>query len=188
MAEKDDIFQRINAIEKDITDSSPIEDLKSLGDLYLFLFDIENDPMHLDKAVHYLSTAVLQDPDDARIHANLGLALMERGSPTEAMTALEKAISTPAPDNKPYIVAHYLLGKIFMNLGKPLDAIKHLNEAHTLDTTNFDIWNDLAVAHAKAGNNREAEYILRRILEEDPENPLALDNMSRLTELPEDAP
>lgn len=180
-----EIRDRIANLEKTIADGSPVEDLKTLGDLYLFLFDLDSDPMHLDKAVHYLSSATLQDPDDARIHANLGLALMERGSPTEAMVALEKALSAPAPDNKPYIVAHYLLGKIYLNLGKHLDAVKHLTEAHTLDVTNFDIWNDLAVAHAKAGNSKEAEYILRRILEEDPENALALANMTRLSEPPD---
>ncbi len=178
--DRDQILQQIEALEHDLTPNSSGEDWKAVGDLYLLLFELENNASHLDNAIRYLTEAAERDPENARAHANLGLALMEKGSTTESMASLKRALECTSLDTKPHFVAHYLLGKIYTSLAQHDSALRHLIEAHRLDATHLEAWNDLGVAYARLGRNEEAKYQFRRILEEDPNNALALENLSRL--------
>ncbi len=176
------VKERIKALEEQLETSPDPEMLGEAGTLYLVLYDVEEDPDYLERAVNYLREAVDRHPSSAKLMANFGVALVERGAPMEAIAVLRKALQLSTDDPKPHFTAHYLLGKIYLGMAKMEESLENLEEAHRMDPKHYDCWVDLAVAYAKMGDLDEAKYQLRRILEEDPGNELAKENLQRLKE------
>ncbi|MHA2610463.1 MAG: tetratricopeptide repeat protein [bacterium JZ-2024 1] len=178
----EEVKERIRNLEKKLESTPDPEILGEAGTLYLLLYDLEEDPDYLERAVNYLREATDRHPSSAKLMANFGLALVERGAPMEAISVLRKALQLPSEEHKPHFTAHYLLGKIYLGMGKLEESLEHLEEAHRMEPKNYDCWIDLAVAYAKIGDVDEAKYQLRRILEEQPDNELARENLQRLKE------
>jgi tetratricopeptide (TPR) repeat protein len=93
----------------------------------------------LDEALATLSRAAALDPDDPKVHANLGSILTRLNRPADAVAAYQRALAI-APD---YAEAHYNLGATFAQLDR-------LDEALAC----YDRVLALAPAHGRALINR----------------------------------
>jgi tetratricopeptide (TPR) repeat protein len=87
------------------------------------------------------TSALELKPDYAEAYNNLGMVILNRGQPGEAVQLLEKAVGI-----KPkYAEAHTNLGVALMNLGRPEDAMGHFQKAVAVD-------NRFPEAHYNLGN------------------------------------
>jgi Flp pilus assembly protein TadD len=181
MAEKEELLQKLEAVKMRLAEgATDPETLKEAGDLNLALYDETGEGEYLTQAVAYLEQAMEKDPMNPRTLANLGLAYLESGSPTQAMATLKRALLYPSLDPKPHFVARYLLGKIYMSLDQIREATENFREALVLDRTNVNAMIDLGVALAKRGRISEAKAQFREALELDPGNELAMKNLEAL--------
>lgn len=181
MADKNELFQNLEEVKARIAaGENDAETLKLAGDLNLSIYEETSDNEYLTEAIAFLEQAVEKDPTNPRALANLGVAYLWSGNPTQAMATLKRVLMHPSLDPKPHFVARYLLGKIYLSLDQVREATENFREALILDPNNTSARIDLGVALAKRGRFSEAREEFRRALELDPENELALKNLEAL--------
>ena len=98
-------------------------------------------PSESEEVVRYDTAALALRPGSAFVHNGLGIALVHRQKPAEAVVAFRKAI-----DLKPeYALAYY-------NLGVALEKMNELDEAVAALRRAIDLKPDLAFAYNNLGN------------------------------------
>ncbi|MHA2620296.1 MAG: tetratricopeptide repeat protein [bacterium JZ-2024 1] len=181
MPGKDELLAQLEAVKVRLAGgASDPETLKEAGDLNLALYEESGEADFLSQAVSFLEQAMEKDPTNPRVLANLGLAYLESGSPTQSMATLKRVLMYPSLDPKPHFVARYLLGKIYMSLDQVREATENFREALILDPGNVPAMIDLGVALAKRGRLKEAREEFRRALQLDPGNELATRNLQAI--------
>jgi tetratricopeptide (TPR) repeat protein len=103
---------------------------------------------------HY-SRAIQLDPDNPRIHHDLGMALLHQEKFDQAIRHLSEALRRmPQGIDKQYnaVNMHYNLGLALFYKGNFKQSIVHLSEAVRLDPNNPKLHYNLAVALAADGN------------------------------------
>ena len=89
-----------------------------------------------------------EDPDDARIHNNLGAALIRTAGFTQAIPELEKALQL----NRQYNIVHVNLAHAFLGAGQPDQAVAEYEKAVTIYPDSADLHNSYGNALRAQGN------------------------------------
>ena len=114
-----------------------------------------------DKAIKQLETALAAKPDDARLHSDLGAALMERGN------------NRPAGDND---------GEKLLDFAR---ALEHLNRALALDASLVDPLFNRGLLHQSMNLPAQAADDWRRYIDLDSKTPWADEGRRNLKQLEE---
>jgi len=111
---------------------------------------------------------LLTNPDDARIHNNLGTALQKSGRYGEAIPEFEKALEL----NPQYHAIYYNLGRTLLAAGRTDNAIQTLEDGlHTYESDDLHTQLGLALASKNLVNEAKAQF--DRALEINPNNTIA---------------
>lgn len=152
-------------------------------------------------ALDVVEAALAETPNDAELYFAKGLALQQLGKDEPALEAWRKAVELDAkmfaahsaigtvhldagrfaearaafdaalvikPD---HAVVHHNLGVLENELGHPELAVKHLEQAHSLQPNDADTLLELAVAKDKSGDKAGALETLRNAAEVAPADP-----------------
>ncbi len=83
---------------------------------------------NLEPARHYVDTVLAMQPNSVEVITILGKVLSRQGKNQEAADAIEKAVAQDPKDS----LKHYLLGKIYRELGRREESNREFNEARRL--------------------------------------------------------
>lgn len=100
-------------------------------------------------------------PDSAEGNLGIGALLIkiEGEKNVEGLTALQKAVTL----NGSLYEARVVLGKTFIRLNRPAEAVEHLRKAVDLAPNNPEPRHQLALAYRKLGRTTEAEAEMRAV-------------------------
>jgi tetratricopeptide (TPR) repeat protein len=127
----------------------------------------------VNAAAGYFLAAARVQPDNARILANAGYALMLRGDLPRARTSLEQALGVDGS----LVEAHNNLGIVLAKLGEPDGALRQFLEVNEPPAA----FNDLGVVYLEQKKWREARDAFQRALALDPEYRKAQVNLADAT-------
>jgi Flp pilus assembly protein TadD/Tol biopolymer transport system component len=119
-----------------------------------------------DAAIIEWRELVSTNPDDARIHNNLGTALTRGGRPAEAIPEFEKALAL----NPQYHKVYGNLGGALLAAGRSAEAILAFEKSLQYDSQSADLHYPLALALTSEGRIDEAKAEFKKSLEIDPNN------------------
>jgi len=102
--------------------------------------------------------AVELNPDDARVHTNLGTALEETGKPEEALAEYRRSLELNDQSSQ----AHNNLGSILAQQGKLDEALAQFERAVELNPENGRAQSNLGGALSEKGRSEEALEHLRK--------------------------
>jgi tetratricopeptide (TPR) repeat protein len=132
----------------------------------------------LDDAVKVLRTASRKEPQNAAYEFNLSDILTRFGRDEEAIKLLQSLLKRHAGNEKLVNLAHQQLSIIYVNrgdYGKGEAELELLLERNPEDAGPN---NDLGYLYAEQGKNLEkAEIMIRKALQEDPDNKAYLDSL-----------
>jgi len=111
---------------------------------------------------------LLTNPDDARIHNNLGTALQKSGRYEEAIPEFQKALEL----NPQYHAIYYNLGRTLLAAGRTDEAIQTLEDGLRAYESD-DLHTQLGLALASKNRVNEAKAQFDRALEINPNNAIA---------------
>ncbi|HUB81557.1 MAG TPA: tetratricopeptide repeat protein [Bryobacteraceae bacterium] len=106
------------------------------------------------------------NPDDPRVHNNLGLALAETGHPDDALAEYHKSLELNGQSSS----AHNNLGSLLAQQGKIDEALAEFQKAVELNPANGRAECNLGSALSEKGRPDEALEHLRKGVEIDPKN------------------
>ena len=109
------------------------------------------------------------NPDDARIHSNLGSALAQLGRYEEAIPEFEKALEL----NAQYREIYHNLGRTLLAAGRPDDAILILQKGLQYYPESPDLHNHLGLALVSKNRLDEAKVEFEKTLEISPNDVVA---------------
>jgi tetratricopeptide (TPR) repeat protein len=109
------------------------------------------------------------NPDDARIHSNLGSALAQLGRYEEAIPEFEKALEL----NAQYREIYHNLGRTLLAAGRPDDAILILQKGLQYYPESPDLHNHLGLALVSKNRLDEAKVEFEKTLEINPNDVVA---------------
>ena len=115
------------------------------------------------------------NPNDARAHNQLGIALAAQGKP-EALQHFLAAVQAE-PD---FEEAHYHIGVALMSQGRRTEATLAFERALNIDPEYYKARANLGILLRDQGRLPEAEAQFKEVLRIHPGDPLALTNLSRL--------
>ena len=127
-----------------------------------------------DEAVATLQRVIDRRPDTADAYISLAHAYWEGGEPQRAIAALERALASGAPDRDVRIRLGIYLAESHTDAGR---AIKLLEGMSAQDV---EALNGLGVAYGDAGRNADALAAFRRVLDLDPTNGIAYQNLASI--------
>jgi tetratricopeptide (TPR) repeat protein len=119
--------------------------------------------------------AVANQPDNAMMQLNLGVALTEQKRYEEAVEHFQHSIRLDPNSDK----AHYGLGLSYAHLGETDKAVKHLREVVRLKPQAYRLRNNLGVVLFSAGRHPEAIVEFEKTLQIQPDFTEARDNLNR---------
>jgi Flp pilus assembly protein TadD len=127
-----------------------------------------SDKKQYDAAVLGWQKAVSLDPDDARAHNNLGIALAGAGKVNDAVEEYRKSLSLNANSSQ----TENNLGSVLAQQGNLTEARQHFESALRINPDNASAKVNLADAlAAEGGHAEEAIDLLRQALERAPDSP-----------------
>jgi arylsulfatase A-like enzyme/Tfp pilus assembly protein PilF len=129
---------------------------------------------HADEAIARMAHVLERNPALGDVAVYLAYAQWETGQPKAAIATLESALKHGATDSNVQIRLGEYLAESHVD---PKRAITLLE---TLPTTNVEALNGLGVAYTDAGRLDEAAATFRKILELDPTNGLAYQNIGTI--------
>jgi len=118
----------------------------------------------LEQAEHECRSMLVKHPQDVNIIGLHGAVLLKLGRTDEARIALQKAITLEPEFAKP----HEDLGRLFLILKEPDQAVGHFSQAVRLDDSQASAYSGLASALAQLGRLDEAETAHQRFMELSP--------------------
>jgi tetratricopeptide (TPR) repeat protein len=107
---------------------------------------------------------------------NVGIALVARGRPEEAMQHFSKALAINPNSSK----AHYNWGFVLAKQGKLEEAIVHYAQAVSINPEDSKAYLSLGIALARQGRRNEAVAHYERALSIEPNDPIAHNNLATL--------
>ena len=107
---------------------------------------------------------------------NEGVKLFDAGDSTEAIQRYQEALLYDASNAD----IHYNLGKAYVRVHNPLNAIKHFEMSISLNPTDVGCYYELAVLQDERGMIKEAIASYEKVLELDPKNTRALFGLGTL--------
>lgn len=113
---------------------------------------------------------VSKRPDNPRAHSNLGYAVLQSGTPTDAFPYMQKAIELDPQNARALNNMGLALGKA----GRGQNAVPYLEEAVRLEPGNTDYNYNLGFAYSQIGKNEEALPYLKKTIEVKQDDPQAL--------------
>lgn len=119
--------------------------------------------------------AVANQPANAMMQLNLGVALTEQKRYEEAVEHFQHSIRLDPDSDK----AHYGLGLSYAHLGETDKAVKHLREVVRLKPQAYRLRNNLGVVLFSAGRYPEAIVEFEKTLQIQPDFTEARDNLNR---------
>jgi len=122
-----------------------------------------------EKAIVEWRELLSTNPDDARIHSNLGSALAQTGRYAEAIPEFEKALEL----NAQYREIYHNLGRTLLAAGRPDDAILILNKGLQYYPESPDLHNHLGLALVSKNRLDEAEAEFEKTLKLNPNDVVA---------------
>jgi tetratricopeptide (TPR) repeat protein/mono/diheme cytochrome c family protein len=125
------------------------------------------------EVVAYNQYLLRSNPNDARAHNHLGVALMSQRHTAEALQHF-RAAARLQPE---YDEAHYHLGVVYQMQGKLPNARLEFERAIACNPDYFKAYNNLANIFLAMQNLAEAEKHLRAALRINPEDPIAQSNL-----------
>jgi len=129
-----------------------------------------------DEAALVLERASMLYPDYPAFHGNLGFVYASLGRNDEAIMSYEVA-TVKDPENSRYA---YDLGVLYYNSGRFAEALHNFKNAVLHNPGFVEAYINLGGSYAKLGMIDEAKKAFREALRIDPENQIALRNLSRL--------
>ncbi|NOX37134.1 MAG: tetratricopeptide repeat protein [Calditrichaeota bacterium] len=100
-----------------------------------------------DEALNYFQDALLDAPQDPRLHFNVGDALYKKQRYEEALQAFEKALNTRDPRLQQQV--YYNMGNTYYFLNRYEEAINAYKKALELDPSDQDAKHNLELVRAK---------------------------------------
>ena len=128
-----------------------------------------------EQAIAEWKALVATNPDDSRIHNNLGASLALSGRFTEAIPEYEKALQL----NPQYHTVHNNLGRALLAAGRVDDAIQSFQKGLEYYPESAELHNHLGLALASKGRINEAEEEFGRALAINPDYADAHRNLGR---------
>jgi tetratricopeptide (TPR) repeat protein len=128
------------------------------------------------EAVAEWRNALRVDPENAKAHTNLGIALWHKGEAEPALAEFRKAVVLNARSTE----AHNNLGVALVQLGRFADAIPHFRIVLEANPASGETRQNLGVALLESGQLEAAGQELRRVLEANPNSAEAHDAYGRL--------
>jgi Flp pilus assembly protein TadD len=113
------------------------------------------------------------NPNDARIHNNLGAALTRTGKFNEAIPQFEKALQL----NPQYNLVHANLANVLIKAGRPDEALRQYQMALEAYPESADLHNQFGTALEAQGHLELAEGEFARAVELDPRSATAHNNL-----------
>ena len=141
-------------------------------------------------ALQYLRRATELAPDKFNVWANLGSLYAAMEMKTEAVAALRKALSL-APEDKRSEIGDFLKavmalaplpkpGAALLIEGRIDEAITELVKESKKEPSTATVWQNLACAYLRKGQDESARAALKRLHELEPDNAFAWLNFMRL--------
>ena len=127
-----------------------------------------------DEAIAMLTGVVARRPDTADAYISLAHAYWEGGDPQQAIAALEKALSSGAPDRDVRIRLGIYLAE------SHTDASRAITLLEGMSAEDVEALNGLGVAYADAGRYADAIRTFNRVLGLDATNGLAYQNLASM--------
>ena len=120
----------------------------------------------IDAAIVGWNGLLASNPDDARIHNNLGTALTRAGRPNEAIPEFEKALQL----DPEYLKVYFNLGRALLVAGRSDGAIVAFERGLQYDSESADLHYHLGLALASKNRIDEAQEEFSKSLQFDPKN------------------
>ena len=120
-------------------------------------------------------------PNDPRPRLFEARALLLVGQAAESLAVAQELVASLSGAGPLEADAHYLVGSAHIALDATEAAEASLRRALTISPEHTGAMNDLAVVLMSKEDNSEAERLLRRVLQLRPDDPVAADNLRRLT-------
>jgi tetratricopeptide (TPR) repeat protein len=127
-----------------------------------------------DEAIATLHRVIDRRPDTADAYISLAHAYWEGGQPQRAIAALERALSSGAPDRDVRIRLGIYLAE------SHTDAARAIKLLEGMSAQDVEALNGLGVAYGDAGRNADALGAFRRVLDLDPTNGIAYQNLASI--------
>jgi tetratricopeptide (TPR) repeat protein len=105
-----------------------------------------------------------------------GVALLERGSYSQAVTAFRQVVARE-PD---HFEGQFNLAFAYLQWGRNSNAVEEFKKALAYQPKNSQIWSNMAIAYSNLGKNEEALYALTQAVTYDPENIPARINLASM--------
>ncbi|MDQ0256667.1 tetratricopeptide (TPR) repeat protein [Evansella vedderi] len=131
------------------------------------------------EAIKELNWVINQDPKYFDAHLNIGIIYLEQGRLNEAMFAFRECTKLAPLDYKGFMN----LGRVYIELEMYAEALEVLNEANQLSRANTNIIYHIGLVGERTGDYEFAETVYREALQYDPMNNQALDGLTRVAEL-----
>lgn len=116
-------------------------------------------------AVEAYREALKLNPQNAKIHYNLSLALSKLGDLAGEKKELEESVKL----DRSYAPAHNRLGALYMAGGKRLEAERFFQTAIALDPQSYEAENNLGVLYVQEGKYQEGAEMFRKAIESNPQ-------------------
>ena len=120
-------------------------------------------------------------PNDPRPRLYEARALLLIGRSAESLDVAQELAASLSGSGPLEADAHYLVGSAHIALDQTEQAEASLRRALTISPEHTGAMSDLAVVLMSKDDNSEAERLLRRVLQLRPNDPVAADNLARLT-------
>ncbi|MGO8817232.1 MAG: tetratricopeptide repeat protein [Terriglobia bacterium] len=120
----------------------------------------------IDAAIAGWNGLLATNPDDARIHNNLGTALTRAGRPEEAIPEFEKALKL----DPEFLKVYFNLGRALLVAGRSDGAILAFERGLQYDSESADLHYHLGLALASKNRIDEAQAEFSKSLQFDPKN------------------
>jgi tetratricopeptide (TPR) repeat protein len=143
------------------------------GERSYFQYGLELSEQGFDRPALMAFERVAKSDPSAITFYNLGTLYMKLGRPSDARTALERALSL-TPD---YADAHNTLGALLAQNGDFKAAVEHFKKALDARPDFADALNNLGYVLFQAGQPKDAYQLYERALQVQPDFPEALNNL-----------
>ncbi|MBK5285019.1 MAG: tetratricopeptide repeat protein [Bacteroidia bacterium] len=126
-----------------------------------------------DKAIATLIDASEKYPGSKDVYNNLGLYLLEKGSPDSSITYLQKAVAIDSA----FYSAWFNLGNSYARKNDFQNAVRCFTRSAEINPLNEDAWNNVGNSYAAMKDYSNALKNFQKALDQNPGNPKALNNM-----------
>lgn len=127
-----------------------------------------------DEAIAMLQSVIARRPDTADAYISLAYTFWERGDPQQAISVLERGLSSGAPDRDIRIRLGIYLAE------SHADSAKAIRLLEGMSSDDVEALNGLGVAYGDAGRFADAARAFRQILALDATNGLAYQNLASI--------